>query len=135
MQIVKTSNGSAPSSLMGEVLRSLRELKRTRNMSFEEIEKKGGKGQQAWSKWEAGADPSVSSIASTANALDAELVLEVRDRRKGTHVSAAPSPEAVEIATVVDALEESARQRVVSAVHRLAQTLAGVPARKQGKAK
>lgn len=120
----------APSSLVASIVEQLEGLKEKRGLTFEEIEHRGGMGQATWYKWAHGSPPKIDSLENTARALDAELmvlVVEARDKRtaRATHVGV--SPEVVEIAAVVDQLEESVRVRILHAVHRLAQTLRPYP--------
>lgn len=124
---VPTPDGATgPSALMQKILRQLRDLKRARGLTFEEIEKRGGYGQQVWDKWERGAAAKMESVEATALALDAELVADVRDKRMAMMrpISAGVSPESIEIVAVVDSIpDERLRRRVVEVVHRMAATL------------
>jgi len=118
-----------PSSKMKEVLDQLLTLKDARGVTFEELEKRGGAGQQTFSKWSLGSSPQISTLEATVAALDAELLVKVLDRRAGGGapiVAGGATPQGVEVAAVIDAIkDEAVRDRICAAVHRLANTLQG----------
>jgi transcriptional regulator with XRE-family HTH domain len=112
-----------PSALVSSLLARITELRKRREMPLGKMMKAAGSTQQAWSRWGHGSAPRIDLIEAVVRALDAELVLEVRDRRSQTRTAqtlpAGLSQEAVEIANALDVLPEDARAKVRDAVFRL----------------
>lgn len=119
-----------PSALVSAVIQALEKLRKARGITQKALMRAAGGTQQQWNRWTHGASPKVTSLEAVARALDAELLLEVRDRRTAPRQQTAPpaiSAASVEIAAVVDGLPEHLQQRIVEAVHRLAGTFARIP--------
>jgi transcriptional regulator with XRE-family HTH domain len=119
-----------PSALVNALLDRITKLRKERGIKLNRHMKQAGATQQSWSRWKHGASPGIDLLEAVVRALDAELVVEVRDRRaaKPYQLPQATTPEAVEIVGAVDVLSDpDARQRIRDQVFAMVAVLKGKP--------
>jgi transcriptional regulator with XRE-family HTH domain len=126
-----------PSSLVKHVMEELELLQERRGLTQKAMMKAAGSTQQAWSRWTKGSEPGVNLLANVANALDAELVVKVRDRRQSETGGAAAEPslhrnhQDIELAEYLAVLPEPKRESIVKWVKSLAEAYLATAAKKQ----
>lgn len=119
-----------PAAIVKALLDKMTALRKQRDLTLKKMMKLAGSTQQAWDRWRKGSAPRLDSLEAVARALDADLVVDLRDRRSQPAPQRLPvgfSAESIGIATAIDGLPEEARHKILDMVVKIAGVLHTAP--------